>query len=116
MAPLSAAGLRGWTPVRVWGEGSASTVEWAVIDGAFTEPFFEETLGSVMTEPFAAAFRRVTPIAALADPDVEAAAARPTGLIFHTSRCGSTLVAPALASLAGKLVLVRALKVGDIDA
>ena len=104
----------GWVPFRVDWHGPAPEVQWCRIGNRrFAEPFFEETLASVMAEPFASAFRRVAPIDDLTDPDVEAASATPTGFVFHMSRCGSTLIAQALAALPGNVVISEA---GPIDA
>jgi hypothetical protein len=104
----------GWIPFRIDWRAPTPEVQWCRIGARrFVAPFFEETLASVMAEPFALAFRRVTPIDDLTGPDVEAAAARPTGFIFHMSRCGSTLVAQTLASLPGNVVLSEA---GPIEA
>jgi hypothetical protein len=106
--------LTGWVPFRVDWQGPTPEVRWCRIGARrFAEPFFEETLAKVMAEPFAQAFRRVTPIGALNGPEIEAAAARPTGFIFHMSRCGSTLIAHALARLPENVVLSEA---GPIDA
>lgn len=107
LASLSAAGLRGWTPVRLWGEGPGSTVEWAVVDGPFAEPFFEQTAERAMRRPFNLIFARRTPLAVL-DAQDPCEAARPAGLVFHLSRSGSTLIAQMLAALDGSAVVSEA--------
>ncbi len=106
--------LAGWLPFRVDWHGPEPEVQWCRFGARrLSEPFYEETLASMMTRPFAAAFRRITPIDALTHPEVEATAARPTGFIFHLSRCGSTLLAQAFAALPGNVVISEA---GPLDA
>jgi hypothetical protein len=105
VAALNAAALREWTPIRVFGEARDLTVEWAVVERSFSDPFFEQTAGHAMQHPFNALFARRTPVAqleALADLSPGVA---PTGFIFHMSRCGSTLIAQMLARLSDTIVL-----------
>ena len=75
-------------------------------DLRFTAPFFEQTIGAAMQHPFNLLFGHTTPLAAIAD---EANACRSdlklSGLIFHMSRCGSTVVSRMLAALPRNVVL-----------
>ena len=75
-------GLAGWAPIRVY------------------------------REPFNLAFRRQTTLDDLGQMDAERGSMRPAGLIFHMSRCGSTLVGQMLAALENTVVLSEA---GPID-
>jgi len=73
-------------------------VEWREGDGErFVEPFFDETLVR-LRRAGRGAFQ--TPLSAL-----ETDGADPAALIFHVSRCGSTLLARMLAALPGHLVV-----------
>jgi hypothetical protein len=97
-----------WLPVHL--EPAASPyVDWAHFAGEpLTEPFFEESRRKAGSRPFNAVFRRRTRLAdsiAAATPE---RARTPRGLIFHMSRCGSTLVAQMLAAAAQSTVLSEA--------
>jgi hypothetical protein len=97
--------LSGWTPVRVrWAD--AAPVEWVFTgDACFTEPFFEETITRALRDPFALLFRRRTSIETLLEWGAASPGLRPRGLVFHMSRCGSTLVTQMLARSPRFLVL-----------
>jgi hypothetical protein len=83
------ASMRDWFPVAL----DERAVNWRHLPGNFSEPFFGDTLRAQPRED-----RRVciTPHARLADAG-EALA--PNVFIFHSSRCGSTLLAQMLATL-----------------
>jgi len=92
-----------WIPYRgVW-EQQRPWIDWCYLGGArFTEPFFQDSISSALRRPFSAAFLRRTAIEEQAGwPD-------PAGLIFHMSRCGSTLVAQMLKTLSGVTVFSEA--------
>lgn len=97
-------------PIRVAREAEGLRVFWQRGDGArFTEPFFDDTVRRLrgarqgdMLPP--------TPLDAWrASPDLP-----PVALIFHVSRCGSTLVSRMLASLPDNLVVSEARVVDDL--
>src|ERR1700688_4974837 len=102
---MAAVDLDGWTPVRVYANGGEPVVEWALVDGPFADPFFEQTANRAMEQPFNAAFARRTPIAALEERHRNAPGLAPAGFIFHMSRCGSTLIAQTLAHVCAKILL-----------
>jgi hypothetical protein len=101
----------GWTPVRVhWRD--EPVVEWCWTDGiSFSEATFTQTIDRALQRPFSLLFRREAPIAALdeLEPGLE-----PSGFVFHSSRCGSTLVSGMLASVPQLLVLSEPLPVDDV--
>ncbi|HZO92298.1 MAG TPA: hypothetical protein VFB22_00895 [Candidatus Baltobacteraceae bacterium] len=107
MDPLTG-GLGPWTPIRISGPPQNPVVEWAVIGAPFAEPFFEQSAHAAMERPFNLAFARRTPFAALERLADEESGLEPDGLIFHMSRCGSTLVAQMLARLDATIVLSEA--------
>ena len=93
-----------WTPAQIRWTRSGPLVDWCHLgDLRFTDPFFEQTIEHAMAHPFNLMFRRATPLAAMAEP--AAPELRPAGLIFHMSRCGSTLVSRMLAALPENVVL-----------
>lgn len=85
--------------------GAEWGVSWLHADAArYTEPFFEDTLRRLRRAPEnLGRTPRVTPLAALA----ECRGPEPDAVIFHVSRCGSTLVAQMLAALAHHTVLAE---------
>jgi hypothetical protein len=93
-----------WAPAQIRWTRSGPLVDWCHLgDLRFTDPFFEQTIERAMAHPFNQLFRRSTPLAAMAEP--AALELRPAGLIFHMSRCGSTLVSRMLAAPAHNAVL-----------
>jgi hypothetical protein len=94
-----------WIPCRVAWEQNRPLIDWCYLGGArFDEPFFRQTIGRAMRRPFSAAFLRRAPIEAWND----AASPDPAGLIFHMSRCGSTLISQMLKAIAGVTVFSEA--------
>jgi hypothetical protein len=110
------ASFDGWSPVRVFRDPDDGwTVEWCRMrEERFSDPFFADTIGRALRRPFNQAFRRRTRLEALGEALGGANAVRPAGLIFHMSRCGSTLVAQMLAALPGSVVVSEAEPVGDV--
>jgi sulfotransferase family protein len=103
-----AANLSAWTPIHVRTNGIEPLVDWALIDGAFTDPFFEQTVARAMQHPFNQAFRIATPLDALRTASETAPALQPAGFIFHMSRCGSTVMAQMLSQMSRTIVLSEA--------
>lgn len=90
--------LRGWFPVSL--RHDPAMVWWRFLgEQRFTAPFFEDSLALQAPQD-----RRLsaTPLSALDElPD----GVPPTAFIFHVSRCGSTLLTQALATLPQCIVL-----------
>ncbi len=100
-------GLEDWVPIRVYEDAGEAWVDWCHLGGErFTEPFFDGTIDQRMRSPFNLAFRHQTPL--LMPADLPGRRLAPRGLIFHVSRCGSTLVAQQLAALSQHRVLSEA--------
>ncbi len=96
-----------WKPISFRVRDSRPFAEWAYFGRiAFTEPFFEDTIGFVLRNPFARTFRQETQLERGTNPD-------PAGFIFHMSRCGSTLVAQMLAALPQNTVISEAPLIDD---
>lgn len=106
---MNAKQLRGWMPVRLFWQGREPLVEWARLgEVRLQDPFFEQTLGFVMGHPFNQLFRRRTQMNMLSELAATSPGLPPRGLIFHMSRCGSTLVSQMLAALSCNMVLSEA--------
>jgi hypothetical protein len=102
-----------WVPAQVRWTPPGPLIDWCHLgELRFTDPFFEQTIGTAMGHPFNLLFRRSTPLEALAEPELFEL--RPAGLIFHMTRCGSTLIAQMLASLRQNVVLSEPGPIDDI--
>jgi hypothetical protein len=103
---MQLADLARWTPVRFDFSGPAPAVDWADLSAErFVEPFFDETVARWASSPRARPFVR-TGLEALVALDREPSL-EPAGMIFHLSRCGSTLVSRLLGTLPGVVVLAE---------
>lgn len=111
---MNVADLAEWTPMRIHWELGHPAVRWCYMGRErFVEPFFEDTINKRLREPFNLLFQHETPLDALLELQELEPGLPPTGLIFHMSRCGSTLVAQMLAASAQNIVISEA---GPIDA
>lgn len=101
--------LAGWTPIHVeMGQGKPK-VEWCRLGGVrFSDPFFEQTIARGLRNPARLLFQRETSIDVLESIEDVIDGLRPSGFIFHMSRCGSTLVAQMLAALPHSIVISEA--------
>jgi hypothetical protein len=103
---MELAELARWTPIRFDFSGPAPTVDWADLSTErFVEPFFDQTLARWATGPHARPLVR-TGLDALVALDDEPSL-EPAGMIFHLSRCGSTLASRLLGTLPGVVVLAE---------
>jgi hypothetical protein len=106
--PIGRSSFEHWLPIALHGETSCSRVDWMDFGSASpSEPFFDQTLVRLRSlEPPAGeketsqqdllgALRRLGPLS-------------PAGLIFHISRCGSTLIANALRTTENVVVISEA--------
>jgi hypothetical protein len=76
-------------------------------DVSFSEPFFQQTVDRVRAER-PEQTERFTEFDALLQLDQILPRVNPAGFIFHSSRCGSTLLANACRSVKGSVVLSEA--------
>ena len=106
---MSAPAEIGWTPLRVpWPQGRPC-IDWCRLgDHRFTDPFFEQTINHALRDPARMLFRRLTPIESLEAFVDHPSSLRPSGFVFHLSRCGSTLLAQMLAALPESVVISEA--------
>jgi hypothetical protein len=79
---------------------------WLEMSGvSLTEPFFQQTVERARRENRR---ERFTEFDVLLQLEKELDSVEPTGFIFHSSRCGSTLVANACRAVSGSIVLSEA--------
>ncbi len=104
-----------WLPVGLSNDGVQMTVEWAHFAGErLTSSFFEAHLRAARNRPVSQLMRWHTPLGAmLSDPDL-ADPPELDGIVFHMSRCGSTLVARQLGQLPDAVVLSEPAPIDDL--
>jgi hypothetical protein len=103
---MELAELARWTPIRVDLSGAAPVIDWADLsEERFVEPFFDQTVARWASGSRARPLVR-TGLEALIILDNEPSL-EPAGMIFHLSRCGSTLVSRLLGTLPGAVVIAE---------
>jgi hypothetical protein len=99
----------GWLPVRAVPGHGAPAFDWAWFgDRALSEPLFEDSVNRVASRPLSRMFRTRTDLPALIAGAAQEATLEPDGIVFHMSRCGSTLVAQMLAAVPHHIVASEA--------
>lgn len=103
---MKLADLARWTPIKVDLSGPTPAVYWADLSAErFAEPFFDQTVARWASGPGNRPLVK-TGLEALAALDNEPSL-EPAGMIFHLSRCGSTLVSRLLGTLAGVVAVAE---------
>jgi hypothetical protein len=103
---MEIADLARWTPIRFDLSGPRPTVDWADLSTErFVEPFFDQTIARWASGPHAKPLVR-TGLDALLTLDTEPSL-DPAGMIFHLSRCGSTLASRLLGTVPGVVVIAE---------
>jgi hypothetical protein len=98
--------LNGWLPVDAVVVEGRPGLMWMEMSGlGLTEPFFQQTVERARRENRA---ERFTEFDVLLQLEKELESVSPTGFIFHSSRCGSTLVANACRAVSNSIVLSEA--------
>lgn len=91
---------RGWLPARANRLGEEPTFDWMrFADGSPSDPFFEDSARRAGFMPFNWLMRMRSSLGDLIEASHGEETVAPSGFIFHTSRCGSTLVARMLMAL-----------------
>jgi hypothetical protein len=98
--------LKGWLPVdAVVVDGRPGLCWMEMADVRLDEPFFQQTVDRVKRDKRGELF---TEFDVLLQLEKVIESVPPTGFIFHSSRCGSTLVANACRAIANSIVLSEA--------
>ncbi|HET6973456.1 MAG TPA: hypothetical protein VFH96_05490 [Pyrinomonadaceae bacterium] len=98
--------LKGWLPVDAVVVDGRPGLMWMEMSGIdLTEPFLQQTVERARRENRAARF---TEFDVLLQLEKQLESVEPTGFIFHSSRCGSTLVANACRAVSNSIVLSEA--------
>jgi len=104
--------LEGWMPHAVRTNAAPPVVDWCDIGRApFTEPFFSQTVQPALRSP---ARLRTTSVETLIARRTARPGVHPTAFIFHTSRCGSTLLSQMAAALPHTIVISEAPPIDDV--
>src|SRR4026209_815307 len=98
--------FKGWLPVDAVVVDGRPGLWWMEMSGVeLVKPFFEQTVERAKREKRA---KRFTEFDVLLQVEKELDSVQPTGFIFHSSRCGSTLVANACRAIKNSIVLSEA--------
>ena len=101
--------------MRIYWRDSLPMVDWGYLGARrFTDPFFTQTINLCVQHPADLLFRHQTPLDQLRDIAGSQPELRPTGFIFHMSRCGSTLISQMLAAAPQNIVLSEAGAIDDL--
>lgn len=101
--------------MRIYWQDSQPMVDWGHLGTRrFTEPFFAQTINGCVQHPADLLFRHQTRLDELGDIAATQPTVRPTGFIFHMSRCGSTLLSQMLAAAPENIVLSEAPPIDEI--
>ena len=97
--------LKGWLPVDAVVVDGRPGLSWLNFAGVeLTEPFFQQTVERLKSE-YADRREVFTEFDTLIQLEKTFDSVAPTGFIFHSSRCGSTLLANACRAIDGAIVL-----------
>jgi len=104
---LNLATLNKWIPYKLVDTGTETLCEWLYTGGEkFNRTFFDNTIGICRRFPQnAGPQKNITSIAQLLEWAAQINVEEPTAIIFHISRCGSTIVSQALANNTDNTVL-----------
>jgi hypothetical protein len=99
--------LKNWIPFRIFEESGNTYCRWLYLgEKNFSEPFFEETIAQCRNFPEnARTFKCVSSLEILPEWMQHIETVAPTAIIFHISRCGSTLVSQLLSLQPSNIVL-----------
>ena len=114
VAALGVESLKGWLPVDAIVANERPGLCWMDMRGVkLSEPFFHQTVERLRAElpPRPEVF---TEFDALVQLEKISDSLRPSGFIFHSSRCGSTLVANACKALRNSIVISEAYAVDKL--
>jgi len=100
---------RNWLPAALLPAPGQLAIDWVHFgDAPLLESFFEDSLRRAKRRPINALLKVCTPLGTLGNRPPPDATAAPDGLIFHMSRCGSTLVSQMLAAMPGSIMVSEA--------
>jgi len=104
-----------WLPIQVVPAANGLQIDWAYFGNRrLIEPFFEDSIRHALRTPLARMVRYRTSLHDFIGRADAEFSLKPSGFIFHMSRCGSTLVAQMLAALPENIVISEAAPIDTI--
>lgn len=101
-----------WLPTAIVPTQQGAAVSWTHFAGKpLSQSFFEASARIVLDLPINRLVSRCSTLQSLIDAPLPEDALPPDGLIFHMSRCGSTLAAQMIAALQGAIVISEAVPI-----
>src|SRR5689334_22446941 len=101
--------LKNWIPLRVIPGSPEPLIEWFFLDEKnFTEPFFEDTISAIKRVEKRKPFRSVSTFEIMLEWSAQMDSLTPAAIVFHVSRCGSTLLSQMLCLDPANVVLSEA--------
>ncbi|WP_264553773.1 sulfotransferase [Flavobacterium sp. N2038] len=102
--------LLNWIPIKLIEKDNEIYFEWIYLgDLNYNEPFFDETIAKCRKLPYNSNwFKTVSTLENLIDWSKELVAVEVKSLVFHVSRCGSTMLSQSLATSAENIVISEA--------
>lgn len=99
--------IKNWIPWKLLKYSGEPSCSWLYTGGKrFTEPFFDDTIAACRTLPEnCKPFKVATSVSMLTEWAKNADVAAPEAIVFHVSRCGSTLLSQLLALDEANIVL-----------
>lgn len=99
--------LKDWIPCKLKTEGEDAFCQWLYLgDKLFAEPFFDQTISKCKSlKENSQRYRSASAVSTLTDWAPALTTLNPSAIIFHVSRCGSTLLSQLLAQNADNIAL-----------
>ncbi len=107
MSDFISTAIKNWIPYRLTEENGQTICRWIYTgDIAYTEPFFTDTIACCKKMDYNSRFlRSISSIDVLTQWAAATDSIPPTAIIFHISRCGSTLISQLLGLQPSNIVL-----------
>ena len=107
--------LAGWIPVRILKREAGPCVEWMLLGTErLRDPFYHQTIQRQMMKPFHQLFRRETTLEEMEGWVAESPGALLKGIVYHMSRCGSTLIGQQWGALERNIVASEPEPIDDV--
>ncbi|MBS7254371.1 sulfotransferase family protein [Flavobacterium branchiicola] len=102
--------LLNWIPIKLIEKDNEIYFEWIYLgDFNYEEPFFDETIARSRQHPYNSSwFKTVSTLDNLIDWSKELVSVELKSLVFHVSRCGSTMLSQCLATSAENIMISEA--------
>jgi len=108
--------ISNWIPIKLIEKENEVYFEWIYFsDIPFADPFFEETIAKCRSHSYnSKRFKLVSTVENLVDWSKELDFVELKGLVFHVSRCGSTMLSQSLATSAENIMVSEAPIIDEI--